>query len=425
MRRFDHYLDSPEGLLAQYRKRAKARFWFDINGIEPRSKKSMQDSDKLDVQKQLQQSLINQRRRSFRGPLALRLNVQTTVSEPTHSHHIAKNLLDLFSTPLPDLNTRRKSLLYVDDRQIHALSVTCQHGETEPGIWGMARPLRDLLHDLEIANEVNEEQKSRYLLRDEVNFENALDYYTSLLENATKYESLIGKQPYKAWLRNAQQRAQEAMFAKHQLQPRDLYHLYGLGMSRKFPSDTADIWEQVFSMSPLRIKLSELPHVNGASEKWKDEIDEKLREFQENYKWLIDPLLTPLAMEVVIRPPSPSRSNALHDLDNVLRNYLIPSVVKILKPISHHSFSIDFDALGGIVQNTPHSSEFEAWVRSRKTPPKSTRTGVTRYEAWRLPPAVDGSKGFVSIALVSDSIGSGDVISRIDKDVEDWKDSLE
>jgi hypothetical protein len=45
----------------------------------------------------------------------------------------------------------------------------------------------------------------------------------------------------------------------------------------------------------------------------------------------------PVALEAMIKPP-PSRQNGLHDLDNVLRTYLIPRVVDILKPVSHYAY---------------------------------------------------------------------------------------
>jgi hypothetical protein len=62
----------------------------------------------------------------------------------------------------------------------------------------------------------------------------------------------------------------------------------------------------------------------------------------------------PRAFEVVIRPPPPSRQNALHDLDNVLRNYLIPRVVAILKPISDYAFTLNEKNLK---ENAPRLAE--------------------------------------------------------------------
>lgn len=136
MYRFDpeHYLNSPDGLLAQHRRRALRRVHFSIDGVEPRAKHSMPDGDKDEVQKQLLKQLVDLRRNAFQGPLALRLRLATTEKVPTHSHHIAKNLLDLFGTPRTSLATRRRSLLYADDNQVHALVVTCRHGQSAPMI---------------------------------------------------------------------------------------------------------------------------------------------------------------------------------------------------------------------------------------------------------------------------------------------------
>lgn len=105
MRRFgrDHYLETPEGLIAQHQRRSMRRVRFSINGVEPRRKQSMPGRDKDEVQRQLLDWLVTLRRTAFRGPLALRLMLQTADKNPTHSHHIAKNLLDLFSTPRPGL----------------------------------------------------------------------------------------------------------------------------------------------------------------------------------------------------------------------------------------------------------------------------------------------------------------------------------
>jgi hypothetical protein len=92
----DHYLNTPEGLLVRYRRRARRRIHFSIEGVEPRAKGSMPDSDKDEVQRQLLDRLIYLKRRAFAGPLALRMRLRTTDKAPTHSHNIAKNLLDLF-----------------------------------------------------------------------------------------------------------------------------------------------------------------------------------------------------------------------------------------------------------------------------------------------------------------------------------------
>lgn len=183
----------------------------------------------------------------------------------------------------------------------------------------------------------------------------------------------------------------------------------------------AGMWEQTFASTPLRILLSELPQVDGASTLWKQEIDAKLRAFQARLGWLIDPLLVPVALEVVIKPPPPSRQNGLHDLDNVLRSYLILRVVDILKPVSHFAFTLHEEA----TRQSPDELRIAGRSFRLPAPPVSTKSGVTRYEAWRLPPAKEGSQGFVSVAIVTDTSGHGDILRQIDDDLEEWREALD
>jgi len=164
-------------------------------------------------------------------------------------------------------------------------------------------------------------------------------------------------------------------------------------------------WEELYTSSLLRVCLTELPQNDGQSSAWKREIKAKVEAFRSNWSTLLDPLIIPVALEVVVRPPPPSRQKNIHDLDNVLRTYLIPRVIETLKPLSSYAF-------------TPGN-------RSREMPPLSTRIGLSRYEAWRLPPAPEGSSGFVSMAVVTDITGYDSVFRRIEKTVDKWVDSLE
>jgi hypothetical protein len=54
----------------------------------------------------------------------------------------------------------------------------------------------------------------------------------------------------------------------------------------------------------------------------------------------------------------------------------------------------------------------------KPTPPKATRDGVTRYEAWRLPPAKRKSQGFVSVAMSLDEF-DGNILKQIDDQIDE------
>jgi hypothetical protein len=403
----DHYLNSPAGLLTRFRRRRFHRFYLTVDDIEPRAKASMAECDKVELQRQLLHRLKDQGRRAFRGPLALRLSVRTTGNMPAHSHHIAKNMLDLFSKPLAALPTKRRELLYADDSQIDALSVICHHGAAAPRISVSARSLGGLLEDLEIVERFELEDEGGTHARPGCSdFEWAVSRLADLKRDENAFRGRFSSGAYDALLLCARQEAQEALLGQSRLRPIDLARLYDV---RGFGVDASAIWQEAFAASPLWITLSELPQVEGSSSIWKNEIEQKLRAFKSKFEWIIDPLVMPVALAVLIKPPPLSRQNGLHDLDNVLRKYLIPRVLEVLKPISNLGFALD--TIGG--------------SRARSSvPPASTRIGVTRYEVWRLPPAEEGARGFVSIAVVGDLTGFGDLLQKVENDVEQWSESL-
>ncbi|HYM98206.1 MAG TPA: hypothetical protein VET25_00560, partial [Aestuariivirgaceae bacterium] len=87
--------------------------------------------------------------------------------------------------------------------------------------------------------------------------------------------------------------------------------------------------------------------------------------------------------------------------------------------VTDHRWTIDFEELR---RTDPGLA---ARWGDNPTPPKGTRSGVTRYEAWRLPAAKKGSKGFVSIAIVLDDGFEGDIFRQMDNQVQEWSDTFE
>jgi hypothetical protein len=408
----DHYLQTPEGQLAQYRRRGKTRTWIKVDRIEPRSKHAMPDSEKDEFQRKVLESLTRFRRRAFRGAIALDLSLNTTEKTPSYAHTIAKNLLDLLARPRENLDTLRRGLLYFDDAQVHALSVSCSHGEQNPGIFITASPLQMLLEDLDLAVRATRELENH---RDESEqserFDSAIEDLADLLRNEADNRRLYGDRDFELHLKLRRREAQEQLLGRSKISTFDLRQMFGV------PNDyLSTSWERVFNTSPLRVVLAELPQVDGASKQYEQEIESKLRQFQTKYGWIINPLLVPVALEVVVKPPPMRRQRGVHDLDNVLRDYLIPRVVDVLKPPSHPCWTL----------RDPDSffSMSIAGVRLPK-PPTSTRIGLMRYEAWRLPPAKEDSRGFVSVAIVTDAKPCGGVFHEIDQEIERWGEVLE
>jgi hypothetical protein len=122
-----------------------------------------------------------------------------------------------------------------------------------------------------------------------------------------------------------------------------------------------------------------------------------------------------VALEVVVRPNPNTPPAVLHDLDNIVRDYLLPGVVPSFGTVSDHRWTIDFEDL------RRRDSKLAAAWGPTLTPPAGTKRGVTRYEAWRLPAAA-GKQGFVSVALVADMDAKGDLMDQVDENVRRWSD---
>lgn len=171
------------------------------------------------------------------------------------------------------------------------------------------------------------------------------------------------------------------------------------------------------AQSQTRMMLGELPVRPGEGAAFKEMVTNRLEAFWQQWEWLFgDRLRIPVALEVLIKPPLGASDDALHDLDNVVRSYLVKPIVARLQP------PIEF-ALG---VNPEHFRDgngmLPAWLeQSIQAVPKNVRVGLTRYEAWRVPRIEgDGEPGFVSVGLAPDPAGSRSAMSRSDIAVDEW-----
>src|SRR5712664_447172 len=123
-----------------------------------------------------------------------------------------------------------------------------------------------------------------------------------------------------------------------------------------------DSWPTVIRQTGLRIQLGELPARTGDSSLFKQRIDAALADFEQRGGWLIRPLV------------------AQHDLDNIVRDYLLPKMVAKFGTVSAHVWTVDFEEMARVAPDLA-----QRWGAEPK-PPKGTRDGVTGYEVWQLPP---------------------------------------
>ncbi len=94
MSKFRDFIASDTGALARYQQRRRRRVHIDIDDIEPQSKK-MPDTDRDKFQAAVAEQLRSVKRGTFRGDVALKLDLTTTSRNAPQAQTIAKNLLDL------------------------------------------------------------------------------------------------------------------------------------------------------------------------------------------------------------------------------------------------------------------------------------------------------------------------------------------
>jgi hypothetical protein len=393
---WDDFLSSDYGQWLVNTRRYRRRLYLEVQGIEPRRKGAMPDADAAAFQGEIREQLRKQRRRPFRGPVVLRLRFQTTDRNPGHIHTITKNFLDLLGR---DNDTSRypHGLLYNDDRQVCGLAVSCEHGASNPSISICARSLGDFRQDLGVALDARDRVRSR-----------AEDDRWTFLRASPLAQ------------------AQEQLLRSHRVRIADLAYFYRASSFYRFPglekvlNDLAQSWERDFLQEAFRIIIGEPPQEADTSIQYRQKVRDAVRVFREQFSRLLTPLVVPVALEVVVKPPALSRARAVHDLDNLLRNYLIPSVIELFQPPSNYLWALDRDDGGpptrlALVKDRNRASQL----------PKSSAIGLIRIEAWRISRSLDdGSPGFVSLAIVADDFGLADSISAVDHIVDEWTDNL-
>jgi len=377
-------------------RRSHRRIYLQINGVEPRSKSAMPVADSTAFREAVRGQLEARRRRPHRGPIVLTLRLRTSAQNPGHIHTITKNLLDLLGTQAKGSGSSR-GLLYNDDKQIHGLVVSCEHGAEQPSIFISSRSLGDFRQELAT-----------------VAYGRAGTHWHDLADEDRLAASWSDKE-----------KAQRALLGDSRLRIRHLANLFR-AIDQTFPftkqllDDLAERSESHLLEQPFRIAVGEPPGDVGSSQGFRSRLSEAVAVFRERFKRLLTPLLIPVALEVVVKSPRSFTTHAVHDLDNLLRRYLIPVIVETFQPPSHFLWALERQSSEsfGIRQSVLQSP-----TRSRL--PQSAAIGLIRMEAWRIPRAEDdNTPGFVSLALVADDFGYRDSVSSVDRMVDAWADSL-
>jgi hypothetical protein len=217
--------------------------------------------------------------------------------------------------------------------------VSCRHGEDHPGISVEARPFAAMLDDLELAAEV---ARSAEMNLDTYYHEERetewIDTFRNLVRNEESERRSLGDSLYEAYLKLVRWSAQRALLGRSGVNIPVLSWMYGLpkGLPTGFGKD---MWVQLVGESKLRLQVGELPIATGGSDLFRRTVAAEIAAFKQRWEWIISPLVVAVALEVVVRPNPKTPAAVLHDLDNIVRDYLLPGIVPSFGTVSDHRWT--------------------------------------------------------------------------------------
>jgi hypothetical protein len=267
-----------------------------------------------------------------------------------------------------------------------------------------------MLADLEVATlairklDNNSEIQNRHQQENEW-----VEAFGDLVQNEVRDRRRLGNERYDAYLKMLRASAQAALLGRGAVSIPVLTWMYGRPEEIPATLDASE-WVQSVTRSSLRLQVGGLPVVPGSSAAFRQRIAEEIATFRTRWDWIMNPLVVAVALEVIVRLDADTPDAVLHDLDNAVRDYLLPAIMPQFDIVSDHRWTIDFEDL------RRREPDLAARWGSNPTPPVR---GVTRYDVWRLP-AVAGQPGFVSVALVADMDGAGGMMEQVDRNVDLW-----
>jgi len=410
------YWSTPKGRYRMYESRRSRRLLLQLLNTGALSKKQSRGELAETFRNAIREELVGQGRRSFNGAICLSLELETSGNQPAPIQTLAKNYLDLLgrATSASD-KTNARRLLYGDDSQVHVLSVSCRHGVEDPTFSLEAGRLSDFVADLQYVRDLegdHPELTERDMYAD-LGYDDALKHIRKVEKmDADELATDYGRVSKILAETHSRRVVQEHLLNTAQLQLRELAQLYTPNSAGSVRSKLSQIAEDWVVGSPFRIGLPALPTV-GQSEYFRNAVREQIRIFRDKLAHLMQPLKMQVGLEVLVRPRFGSNKSELFDLDNLVRDYLLPQFLNQFSPPSDFLHTVEFF-------EQENEERYITEMRQRRDAlPKGVRMGVVRYEVFRLPPAIaESPNGYVIVNLTDCTYGGSSIFRRIDSAVE-------
>lgn len=420
------YLESEEGALHAYRKRARRSFelWWD-GRLE--SKKSAQKTQSVEFQRQVSERMRGLGRQAFIGPIVVELEFWASERNSAEVHSLAKHYLDLLHRPQSDSAVERKHLLFRDDSQIQYL--TCIYNPTaeKSGIRIRARRLSDFFSDIALLREleagrIESEDES---WREELETKDdsggrELSQYEDFLKRRPLLEKRWGIGQYERleliWKREAQLgllRGRKPMLSEVSAIFAPRFHRFkGHAEFKGLLEGTSAMVQLIYQNSFLSMEFGPRALAEGESNQFRERVRTELNRARVRNK-LLFPLLAPCAVTILYLPPE--RATKV-DLDNLARRFIVPGIHEILRPpATQRDFLATISAGGDMDSRT--KTLVEGWRNAPKF-------HITYYQIFCLPRiSEDPRKGNVRL-LIHDGDKTKTSWKVLESVLEKWADSM-
>ncbi len=409
------------------RSRRHRRLHLDL-AIEPQSKSAMSRAEKIALQDQVAQRMRQLRRRRFRGRVAAEIRLAATAPTPPHLYAATKNILDLFGTPL-DSRLRRQGLVYMDDAQVRALSVIYDVSAESPGISATFAPLSDFVLDLGLASDIEigilpgaEDRHDGF--GDRRADHDAIEQFSRLRADPLP----LPPDTMKRLLMDAQREAQAATLAPSRLRAHELHSLYAAAATQSQQPDLPRpkkllelakashhaMLNRWFVESPIRVHLPRPPMRTGERASFRREVEGALERFERPLGGLFQPFLTPIALEVVYKPPLGTGASR-GDLDNLMR-IVLGCFTRRFRPPASLSKALALPPYDAAVAGRGSRSLL-------RLSPKSIEYSVARMDVFEV--AMDDTPGFFIMGVAADFPVGGSVWSQADDRIREWEERFD
>ncbi len=359
----EQFWDSWPGRQVRWRQRWLRTRRFRLAG-EPRQKKSCGERQHvMATQRSLLEELKLFHHNALTGPVALDLNFHVTTDQPPALYNLAKYLLDVLRpTHFEGQGRERRHVLYRDDRQVKLLYVHLSHPSISDATvktvddghtWLTARPLRDVLEDIRLVDELeaatdgfsrwdDDDDCSPFHRPDipDVDLSSMFD-----LDQATSDEEAQRWADLNRWFTlHEQSQLQETLLRNTDAQVacalrQSPESIAGARPQRRPLAENAafrSIYEDLDELhaqnrhtlltNPINIPMPSLPRISGERKSFKANIRRELEQWRARWP-IFQPLLVPLKMTFLVIPSEQGGK----DLDNLALEVL-PLVHEVLRP---------------------------------------------------------------------------------------------